>query len=165
MWNAGNATIVPPTDFGALLARAPRINEQGGSLSQIPMFNAGLAAQVADSSLRAATAVEAERVRGDSLLKIAKENNGSGDSFGDRLRSLLPILGTGSGLLGGGGSGNRFAGDALSGLLNTPLTTPAEVIGNFNTMTQGVNTSRSLVEPWTAQSGAMTRSAMSRLGS
>jgi hypothetical protein len=168
MWNASSGAIVQPTDFGSLLARAPRINEQGGSLSQVPLANARLASEMIDSGLRAGTALEAERIRGETLEKTAKINAGGDTSTGDRLRSALTLLGTGGGLLGGGGGlfggGNRFAGDALSGLLSTPLTTPSDVLNNFNGMTNGLNTSRGLIEPWTAQSAAMTRSAVSRSG-
>jgi hypothetical protein len=158
--------IVPGTDFGAILARAPRLNEQGGPFAQIPAFNASLAAQLGDSAIRAKTAVAAEKIRGETLRDVAKIQSDRDTTTGDRLRTALGLLSAGGGGLGASFlSGNRFAGDAMSGLLATPATSPVNMLENFNAFTGGLNTSRSQIEPWTSASQASTAAAMRRLSS
>jgi hypothetical protein len=156
--------IVQGTDFSAILARAPRLNEQGGPFAQIPAFNARLTAELGDSVLRAQTAIAAEKIRGGTLRDVAKIQSDRDTTTGDRLRTALGLLGTAGGGLGGGFlGGNRFAGDAMSGLLSTAAISPVNTLENFNVFTNGLNTSRSLIEPWTSGSQASTTAAMRRL--
>ena len=158
--------IVPGTDFSAILARAPRLNEQGGAFAQIPAFNARLTAEIGDSALRAQAAITAEKIRADSLKEVAETQSNRATTTGDRLRTALGLLGAAGGASGTGLLGsNRFAGTALSGLLATPATSPASVLESFNIFTNGLNTSRSSIEPWTAASQDTTSSALRRLGS
>ena len=158
--------IVQGTDFSAILARAPRLNEQGGAFAQIPAFNARLTAEICDSALRAQAAITAEKIRADSLKEVAETQSNRATTTGDRLRTALGLLGTASGGLGSSFlGGNRFAGDAMAGLLSTAAMSPSSVLGNFNTFANGLNTSRSSIEPWTAASQDTTSSALRRLGS
>jgi hypothetical protein len=156
--------IVPGTDFSAILARAPRLNEQGGPFAQIPAFNAQLTAELGDSALRAQTAIAAEKIRADSLKEVAEIQSNRATTTGDRLRTALGLLGAAGGGLGSSFlGGNRFAGDAMSGLLSTAAMSPVNALGNFNTFTSGLNTSRSQIEPWTAASQDSTASALRRV--
>lgn len=156
--------IVPGTDFSAILARAPRLNEQGGPFAQIPAFNAQLTAGLGDSALRTQTAIAAEKIRAESLKEVAEIQSNRATTTGDRLRAALGLLGAAGGASGTGLlSGNRFAGDAMSGLLATAATGPANMLENFNVFTNGLNTSRSLIEPWTAASQDSTASALRRV--
>jgi hypothetical protein len=158
--------IVPGTDFSAILARAPRLNEQGGPFAQIPAFNARLTAELGDSALRAQTAIAAEKIRADGLKEVAKIQSDRDTTTGDRLRTALGLLSAGGGGLGASFlSGNRFAGDAMSGLLSTAAISPVNTLENFNVFTNGLNTSRGLIEPWTSASQDSTSSALKRLGS
>lgn len=156
--------IVQGTDFSAILARAPRLNEQGGAFAQIPAFNARLTAEIGDSALRAQTTITAEKIRAESLKEVAKIQSNRDTTTGDRLRTALGLLSTvGAGLGSSFLGGNRFAGDAMAGLLSTAAMSPVDALGNFNTFTSGLNASRSLIEPWTAGSQDTTSSALRRL--
>ena len=157
--------IVPGTDFSAILARAPRLNEQGGPFAKIPAFNAQLTAELGDSALRAGTTIAAEKIRAESLKEVAEIQSNRATTTGDRLRTALGLLGAAGGVSGTGLLGsNRFAGDAMSGLLSTAAMSPVNVLGNFNTFANGLNTSRSQIEPWTTASQDSTASALKRMG-
>lgn len=159
--------IIQPTDFGSLLARAPRLNEYGTPFQNAVQMNAqldanlvGMAVQsdaaLALEGLRGENLIEAEKQRGKSLVKAEKARRGGDDKLA-KLAAVAPILaGSGSPL-----GSNRFAGDALAGLLVSP--TPQDVMGNFNDTLSGLNTSRALMEPW-SQTGQDYVSAGIRRG-
>jgi hypothetical protein len=154
--------IVQPTDFGAILARSPRLNEQGGAFAQIPVFNATLAAKMAGDTLNAKTELEALRIQGDNLVRAAKEQRKPVQStFGDRLRAVAPALlqmgQSGGGLFGGG---NRFAGDLLAQVLEQGSASPNALLGSFNDQLAGINLTRSQIEPWSAGSRSGTSSLL-----
>ena len=144
--------IIQPTDFANLLARAPRLNEYGTPFQDAVRTNAQIGANLvglameSDAALalekqRGESLIAAEKQRGKSLVKAEKARRGGDDKLA-KLAAVAPILAGSGGLL----SSNRFAGDALAGLLATP--TPQDVLGNFNDTLSGLNTSRALIEPW-----------------
>jgi hypothetical protein len=154
--------IVQPTDFAAILARAPRLNEQGSAFAQIPVFNATAAIKLAGDTMAAKTQLEGLRIQGDNLVRAAKEQRKPiQTTFGDRLRAAAPAL-LQMGQSGGGifGGGNRFAGDMLSSLLEQGAVTPNALLGSLNDQLGGLNLFRSQVEPWTSGSRGGTSSLM-----
>lgn len=145
--------IIQPTDFGSLLARAPRLNEYGTPFQNAVQMNAqidanlvGMAVQsdaaLALEGLRGENLIEAEKQRGKFLVKAEKARRGGDDKLA-KLAAVAPILaGSGSPL-----GSNRFAGDLLAGLMQSP--TPVDVMDGYNAATQGLSVNRAGIQPWT----------------
>lgn len=133
------AVIQPQDSLTGLMARAPKLD--GDRFRGIPGFNAGLVAQLGGTAMTASAGVEAARARADADLKIARL--GLKPTFTQRLGAAASILGSGF------GRRDRFAGQAMSSLLEQGAPSVTDTLLLLNSSLSGVNQYRAQVEPWT----------------
>lgn len=154
--------VIQPSSWGDLIGRAPDLNKQGAAFGQIPTFNAALAAKMAGDTMAAKANLRAIEAQGKEFRKL--ENLRRQPTMADRLTALAALLpgggGSGGGFLGGGSDGNRFAGQALLGLLNQGSITPNQLLDDYNTTLSGLNLARAQIEPWSATSRKAAQGGM-----
>jgi len=135
-------TVVSSGSFDGLMRRAPALTEQGAGLAQIPIFNATVAAKMTGDAMRNKAELKAIEIQGENLLKAQKLQREP--TMAERLTALSTLLPRG----GSPSGGDRFAGEALLGLLGQGSTTPNQLQGVFNQTQAQLNESMALMEPW-----------------
>lgn len=118
-----------PLNFADLLRAAPPV-EGAGALTQVPLANQQANLQLMREGLANKTLLQAKREEFDSLEKINKQTIEANQDVAKKQAAMQMLSGLGS--LGGGLSSNRFAGDALAGLLNDEVSSPTQQLQELN---------------------------------
>lgn len=150
--------VLQPPDFAAILARAPRLNEQGSPFAAAVLQGEKLKAGLLGGYIDAQAQLEATRIAADARIEEAKIARGLDNSFASRLARVAPLL---AGSTGSSGS-DRFAGQLLAQGLG--FTSPAQVLAGNNAFLQQLNQFRSGIEPWAAPGKAASTAALKSFG-
>lgn len=123
-----NFVAVAPS-FRDLLGNAPPV-KGAGALTQAVAANQQANLQLMREGLANKALLEAKREEFDSLERINKQNIEANQDTAKKQAAMRLLSGMGS--LGGGVGGNRFAGDALAGLLNDEVSSPTQQLQEYN---------------------------------
>lgn len=148
--------IIQPPDFAAIMARAPRLNEQGSMFGMAVLDRERRKDQLIGGILDSQAQLQAAQIAADARIEEAKILNNKDNSFGARLARIAPLLGG----LGGGSSTNRFAGQALAQGLGLGFTSPTQILVDNNEFLGQLNLFRSGIEPWGASGRAASGAAL-----
>jgi hypothetical protein len=145
--------VLQPPDFAAILARAPRLSDQGSMFTAAVLDKESRNAQLLGGYMDDQAQLEAARIAADTRLQEARILADQDDSLGSRLARIAPLLGA-------FGGGNRLAGQALSPILGQGFMTPSQTLADLNAQLQQTNLFRAQMEPWTSSTKAAGGAAL-----